>query len=296
MLKDKRLRYHPFFNTFDRSYLKKKQLPKGKVFYRNSGTDYAIGRDLIAMIEELSDEVHAGKKTFTHFNVITERNFNFHRTCGILIVKCKYHPFIIKLFIESPETFTDPNCKGFEPVFMFPMGGGVNRHLSGFTRIKNLESVRDLIAKSPAWSETIDTPRKWFWCSKKQDWLKLTGYNFPEGAKIVKKIPSTYAIVADAIEAERTFSVLNKEDREMAMAFCNYIENRIDPHIDNFLVEKGTGKIVLIDTEHFPTIVGLHEKVEFKGYADWYMYLMGKCVNDWFFWSPNEERHYQENI
>lgn len=295
-MRDKRLRYHPFFRTFDYSYLKKKQLPR-KMFYRNDSGTFASGKEFGAHIEATIDEIANHKKDFTHFTVLTNRNFNFHKKCGILILKHKDHPFIVKLFIESPETFADPNCKGFEPVFFFPMGGGVNRHLSGFTRIKNLESVRKLIAESPSWAALIDTPRKWFWCSQQCDWLKLTGTNFKEGAKIVKKIPSTYAIVADAIESARTFSVLNKDDRDMAMAFCNYIDNRIDPHIDNFLVEKGTGKIVIIDTEHFPTIVGLYEKVEFKGYTDWYMYLMNKCFNDWYFWSPhNTERDYQINI
>ena len=50
------------------------------------------------------------------------------------------------------------------------------------------------------------------------------------------------------------------------LRFAHYLENRVDAHVDNFMVEKSTGIIVLIDTEHFPTMVGLKEPFEYDDY------------------------------
>ena len=54
----------------------------------------------------------------------------------------------------------------------------------------------------------------------------------------------------------------------------------MDAHVDNLLLEKETGKIVVIDTEHFPTMVGLKEPITFDTYSSWYLQLSGKCFKD----------------
>ena len=57
----------------------------------------------------------------------------------------------------------------------------------------------------------------------------------------------------------------------------------IDPHLDNFILDftqEGPFKVHIVDTEHFPTIVGIHYKKTFKNYVQWYGYLSCKAVND----------------
>ena len=38
--------------------------------------------------------------------------------------------------------------------------------------------------------------------------------------------------------------------------------------------------ITLVDTEHFPTMVGVFSKKSFKNHNEWYVYLAGKCIFD----------------
>ena len=77
------------------------------------------------------------------------------------------------------------------------------------------------------------------------------------------------------------------------MELCNYLDLWIDPHIDNFMPEKGTDKIVIVDTEHFPSFVGLKEPVTFSGYLSWYTYLATKCLKSMFFRTKKERRQAQ---
>ena len=44
------------------------------------------------------------------------------------------------------------------------------------------------------------------------------------------------------------------------------------------MIEKGTGKIAIVDTEHFLSLVGIKEKMKFKWYFSWGLYLAGKCA------------------
>ena len=65
----------------------------------------------------------------------------------------------------------------------------------------------------------------------------------------------------------------------------------IDPHIDNFLVERGTKKLAIIDTEHFLTLVGFKKKVQFNGYLSWGTHLAMKCAKAIFFRSKKGRKH-----
>ena len=62
------------------------------------------------------------------------------------------------------------------------------------------------------------------------------------------------------------------------MKLCNHLGLAIDPHINNFMIEKNTGKIAIVDTEHFLTLVGIKKRVKFRGYFSWGIYLAGKCA------------------
>ena len=164
------------------------------------------------------------------------------------------------------------------------MGGGVNRHLSGFTRIKNAEDFKDLINKNPYWQSRIDLPRKWFWLPNNTRWITIAGANIGKYKQISIDIPGTYCIVADAIDIERIMTLTNEDDRVESMALCNTVKFMIDPHIDNFIIERTTKKVVIIDTEHFPTIVGLKKDIgEYTSQAAWYIDLSCKAAHDIFF-------------
>jgi hypothetical protein len=54
------------------------------------------------------------------------------------------------------------------------------------------------------------------------------------------------------------------------------------------MVERGTNKLVIIDTEHFPTLVGFKEKRSFKTYVRWYLGLAGKAAHAMYFRNKKE--------
>jgi hypothetical protein len=113
----------------------------------------------------------------------------------------------------------------------------------------------------------------------------LTGHNFGDLACARAEIPGTYAIIADKIDFSHQTSALSTEKKNlMFMQLCNDLELNIDPHAPNFsLLEDKDGKqftITLVDTEHFPTMVGDFNKKSFKSHNEWYVYLAGKCFCD----------------
>ncbi len=55
------------------------------------------------------------------------------------------------------------------------------------------------------------------------------------------------------------------------------------------MVEQGTGDIVVIDTEHWPSLIGVIKKPEVSNYASYYI-LFGTmhCVRNFIFGMPNK--------
>lgn len=279
-LRNTHLEYYPLFCNFDQAYFQSHLLPQGGLAFRDAPHKAVSTQLLNNYIEKLLAEVQARKKKYTHFTVLQSKDFNRRKACGLLVVKFKEFPFVVKLFIETPNSFVHPECKGFEPIFFFYMGGGVNRHLSGFTRVKNLEHINTQLQAHPEWKELVKTPRKWFWLPNDPHWISITGTNIGPNGNAYTEIPGTYAIVADAIVADHTFSITNAAHREQALKLCNYLDLYVDPHISNFMIEQSTGKIAIVDTEHFPTIVGFKEKRFISSYFDWYLQLVTKCIED----------------
>ncbi len=168
-------------------------------------------------------------------------------------------------------------------MFFYFMGGGVNRHLSGFTRIKNAETFRAILDNNPYWKSRVDMPRKWYWLPEDARWITISGSNIGRYKQVSIDIPGTYCIIADAIDLERSMTLVNAEDRIESMALCNTAKFIIDPHIDNFAIERNSKKIVIVDTEHFPTIVGFKKDVgNFSSQAAWYINLALEAANDIF--------------
>ncbi len=289
-LKKYHLEEYPLFKLFDRDYFEKHLLPTAPLKYRYNPAQTAEPAILKKLIQELLAEIKAGKRAFTHFTVLQSKDFNFKKGRGLLIVKFKEYPFVVKLFVETPDSFVSPFDKGMEPIFFFFMGGGVNRHLTGFTRIKNRAIIKHCLATSP-WASQVDIPRKWHWVPPDARWIEIQGKNIGANTQQSVTFPGTYCIIADAIDAERNLSLLDEQDKRTALQICNYLNLWIDPHMKNFMYEKYTGKFVIVDTEHFPSAVGLHEKVAFDSYSTWYLYLAGKCWRNAFMQTKWQRRN-----
>lgn len=275
-LQDYHLEEQALFTKFNRDYFLKHQLPQGPITYRYDKNKAVSGEKLNKLAQHLVQEISQHKKTYTHFKVLKADDFNGRIASGTAIFKYKDYPFVLKLFIKTPETFVKPFSEGFVPSCFFVMGGGINRYLSGFTRIKNLEYVKGKIDNHPYWSKLVDTPRKWFWTPTQGKWFELKGKNIGKGEQCIT-LPSVYGIIADAIKSERILNIFFKPERDFALKLAHFLENRIDAHVDNFMVEKKTGKVILIDTEHFPTMVGLKEPLQYDSYSAWYCKLAYKC-------------------
>ena len=115
--------------------------------------------------------------------------------------------------------------------------------------------------------------------------------------KITTILPGTYAVIADAINTEQNMTISQKEMNKIIMQLCNDLDVIVDPHSDNFIFkynkEKKDFTIVIIDTEHFPTIVGLKEKKRFRNHYSWYLYLAGKCFYDGYL-RTKDQRYYAQ--
>ncbi|HLW73037.1 MAG TPA: hypothetical protein VKR54_03230 [Candidatus Babeliales bacterium] len=295
---------YPIFNVFNevaRDYFYKNILPKSFITYVNNPAELINCKIVNNLIEELLREVKKQKKTYTHFDILKDSNFNRKERCGLLILKFKKYPLVLKLFMETPQSFIDPYCKGFENQFFFYMSGGMNRHIAGLTRVRNLEVVRNQIDNHPRWNGKITTPRKWYWLPKRHRWLKINGYNIGQKKEISTLMPSIYAIVADALDTKEDAPLLSSQQKsELIMELCTDLHLFVDPHADNFVIkyqkESNDYHISIIDTEHFPSIVGLQEEPFFNNHLEWYLYLGAKYFQDAFLQTKNDRRTAQSKI
>lgn len=289
-------RYHleeySLLNLFDLTFFNQYLLPENtSLTYRNNPQKSVMSQILIEKINNLLNEIKRGNHKFSDFTILQSKDYNFKKMSGLLIVKFNDYPFVVKIFIETPDSFICPFDKGIEPIFCFFMSGGINRHLLGFTRIKNREILINRV-KNSSWASLVDIPRKWHWIPKNSRWIELTGLNLGGlGKKQTICFPGTYCVIADAIEAERTPSLFNAQDKKMALDLCNFLDIWVDPHMQNFLIEKKSKKFVIVDTEHFPSFTGLREKINFDSYSNWYLYLAGKCWRNTFMQTKKERRN-----
>ncbi len=297
-LADNHFEEYALFHKFDEEFFKKYLLPQEEIFYRYEPEKYVKGSVLSALIEDFLQELLEGarkRKTFKNFIILKMSDFNFRTSSGIIVIKFKQYPFVVKLFMENPHSFVRPDSKGFEQYCFFIMGGGINRYLAGFTRIKNLEIVRQCVANDPYWADRVDFPRKWFWQPHHNKFFIVKGFNINNVEQKTIVLPSIYAIICDEIIMERPFSLMNKTDRKWALELSYFLDLRIDPHINNFLIEKSTQKIVIVDTEHFPSMIGLRKPVTFKSYLTWYRQLMWKFAENKFGRSKRKRREMQHD-
>lgn len=290
-LRSRYLDPYPFFGIFDKHHFETSMLPTGPISFRYDAHKSVNGKELARLVDELIEELKQKKSEFSHFTVLRERDFNRKKLTGLIIVKCNDYPFVIKLFMEYPESFLHPYRKGIVPTFIFFLGGGINRHLSGFTRIKNAAAFRLCIQNDAEWLGKVDIPRKWYLLPHSSRWISIEGEHFADLGRQTINVPATYCIIADAIDIDRSMSMMNKDDRTTSLRLCNTVHFSIDPNITNFMFEKAQSgqeqKIVVVDTEHFPSMVGLKEKDLqnriYKSQFAWYRDLVIKGFQDMFF-------------
>jgi hypothetical protein len=281
-----------YFKTFNRDYFMDHLLPQKKIPYRNKKDESVKGKHLKELMEKLLSEIYDGKTEFTDFNIIKKGDFNFKTSAGYLILKFKKYPFVLKLSIENPESFVKPTSKGWKQAIFYIMGGA-NGHCCSATRVGNLDKIRTKIKADDYWSTIVDTPRKWFWLPENPRWLAVKSNNIGRLSKQTIELPSAYGVLSDAIESERTLSLLSPEDRKFALKLTKFVGNNIDAHIDNFMLEKNTGLLVIVDTEDFRHKIGLKRPLTFDSYQSWYMQLTLEATQCMFCRSKGYRRRLQ---
>lgn len=281
------------FDQYDEAYFQKHMLPDAEIHSRDGSTT-TRGSEIKTILEELVHDLQSTTRhqfRNKHFTVLKRRDYNPKTHSGLMVLKCKDYPYVVKLFMETPKSFVCPFSKGFEPCCFFVMSGGTSRYLLGFSRLKNRETIQKKIAAAPDWCDKISVPRKWFWRPKNTRWLEVSS-KYLGTCDRTTVLPSVYAIICDAIDAQ-PFQITHKEDRKTAIELSHLLGTCIDSHIDNFLVEESTGKFVIIDTEHFATQVGLRKPIEFDGYPSWYWQLATKCIGNSYLRTKKERLFYQ---
>ena len=283
-LANNHLRAWPLFNVYNESFFNQHRLPKGPIKYRNADYKTVESTTLENLLHEVIYEIHNGKTNFKHFTLIHDRTFNKKLTAGSLVLKFNDYPFIAKIFMENPYSFVHPFKKGWVQYFFFLIGGGVNRHIAGFTRITNLEHVNKCIAQDPYWSSLFDIPRKWFWTPSHNKNLEIIGCNIGSYAYQKITMPGTYCIITDAIEADESDQPAKENMQETIKNLCCYLDFCIDFNTDNFIIERNTQKIVIIDTEHYPTLVGITQKPECAhSYSSLVFFIIKNSIRNIFF-------------
>lgn len=274
---------YPIFTVFDKAFFIDHLLPTTGIQCTN--TNVTIPHEVLnTLLENVVDAVIHNKKVFPECTIIRDANFNYHTGCGLLILKTNNYPLVIKLFRETAESFVNPYGKGLEPVTFFFMSGGSNRHIAGLTRIPNREYLLKITQESSVWRNMIHIPRKWYWAPKHIDWLKIKGYNIDGKKRIKTRIPSTYAVIADYVDAEEQHFLNIHAKKELLMNLCTFCTLHLDPHIKNFIItqkDPNTDPIItIVDTEDHQCMTGIRNPAPCANYLEWYTMLAGKFLKN----------------
>ncbi len=273
------------FTVYNESYLRAQELPC-QIPSRDNSLVYEkvkLTDDLEKLVRQLQSTKKKIKK-LDNFHILKQRDYNYLKHAGLMVLRHKDYPFVVKLFMENPANFIKPFNRGIEECAFFIMGGGMSRYLAGFTRIANRNVVQKKIESNRYWSELLDTPRKWYWQPEKNRYFVIQGKNIGRTTQKVL-LPGTYAIICDAIDAQdgqekKILSLLNRIDREIAISITQFLGMCIDPNVNNFMIDKQTKKIVIIDTEHFSTLVGIKEPFIINDFFTYYSRLAFKFFNN----------------
>ncbi|MBX9838918.1 MAG: hypothetical protein K2X69_11475, partial [Silvanigrellaceae bacterium] len=261
-------RIKPIKNGFDLNYFNAHLLPCEVIQFRY-GNGSVPGNTLSKLAQEFLEEIKVGQKKFHHFKILKDNDFNYKTLSGLIIVKFKDYPFVLKLSIEHPHTIVQTfSSKKIEAIGRYIAGGNL-RHLSNFTRIPNLDRIKHMLSFNPFYLKSLQFPRKWYWKPQRNYDLKIEWKC--NGYQETTFLPSIYATISDFIETEpkQPQADLNRLSMKIAMD-TGFL---IDPHSGNIVIEKGTHNYVLLDTEDFRMMVGLDRSMKAKKYICWYIEL-----------------------
>lgn len=284
------------FNIYHEDYFLEHQLPS-QIPARHDPSVLFPAEYLIADLEKAVLHLTSTKKKIKkmdRFIILKQTDYNYLKHTGLIILKHKEYPFVIKLFMEAPENFVKPFTRGIEECAFFVMGGGMNRYLAGFTRIPNRDAINKKINSNRYWKKLIDTPRKWFWRPQNSPTIDIVGTNIGNKEQFMR-LPSRYALICDAIDTDYGFSIFKRDDREMAVSITRFLGIRIDPHINNFIVEKESKKTIIIDTEHFPTLIGIKDDFKVNDFLSYYTRLVFKFLNKKLTYTKQDRLELQTN-
>ncbi len=305
-LRDMALRPEPLFGTCNLAYVSRNLLPMGPISHRTDPAQATWGRQIAPLLEELIAEIRAGKSEFTHFEPLKTQEFNTSTQTGFMVVAFKEHPFVAKIFIEDPEHLIRPYERGLTPLCMYLFSGGGSRYFAGFTRVRNREILSEHFAQNPVWASVVSMPRKWFWIPKNVRWFWLEGEGFAGHDTLRIMLPSVYVVIADKIDASKSFSLLNTPQAHTSLELCRQCHYCLDPNISNFVLEERTApyaepeqlkqqiaqanfeprvarflkrlvdtnqQICLYDTEHYQTIFAMHDTdIACPNHLAWYLF------------------------
>ena len=285
-LRDSHLKSKPIFETFNLKYFNKNLLPKDKFLnFRQDPDKKVSGQVLSDLIEKFlarliqlkSSPRHKRKYKFDDFIILKKMEFNFKTFSGIIIAKFKKYPFIVKLLIENPCSFTNPYTRGVFPMGIFTLSG-TSRHIIGLSRIRNREFIFKKIKKSKRWKDKLTLPKKWFWLPKNEFWLEVKGYNFDQKRNLSARIPAIFAVIAEEIISDPN----QKPSGQECLKISAYLNSKVDPNYSNFRIEKDTNKLAIIDTEDFKILIGANNKKikPFKSYKSFFSRCIGCFVHE----------------
>lgn len=273
-LKSSFLRLNPIMRGFDVNFFKQFYLPQGQIKLRNQ-PGFINSKDLSNLASELIEKIKIGHRKFKHFIILKDKDFNYKTLSGLIILKFKDYPFVIKLSIEHPYTMVRPYSKNYQTDSIFVMGGNL-RHLSNFTRISNLERIKNILKFNPFYLQSLNFPRKWYWKPDRGSHdLKITWSCAGNTKEIL--LPCVYATISDFIDT--TNIQPQQELNKLAMQIAIDTGFLIDPHAGNLVLEKNTNRYALIDTEDFRMMLGLNKSMRAKKYIGWYIEMIGNFLN-----------------
>lgn len=282
-LRNSFLRLKPIKHGFDQAIFDQYRLPDHSMISFRDKTGIVSSQILSDLASELIEEIKVGQRHFTHFKVLKDEDFNYGTLSGLLILKYRNYPFVLKISIEHPYTLIEPFSKNIKETGKFVTGGNL-RHLSNFTRITNLHKIKQILSYNPFYLECLDFPRKWYWAPKNSYQLKVEWKCLDQKDTIY--LPGIYATISDFIVAE-TYQPQN-ELNKLSMKVTTDVGFHIDPHSGNIVIEEGTRKYVLLDTEDFRLMTGLNANMNATKYIGWYIELTTNALEALYYRSKKD--------
>src|SRR5579864_9466036 len=88
---------YPLFNAFNKNFFYGHLFPKQSIPAQAPSERSFDAAILDKAVNNLVGEIKKHRQTYTDFEVLKDRNFNYKQKCGLLILRFKNYPFVLKL-------------------------------------------------------------------------------------------------------------------------------------------------------------------------------------------------------